>query len=142
MRLYTILKLIIQAIKTVKTSLSAKVNDYYYTSASVAATKSATFTVCTLTIPKPGIYLVLGGVSSSVGGGTTTMIAALGYPDTTKAAALIGAQGRSIMSSGGGVHTWGLVNVKVANAKIDLRSYGYYTSAWTAGGSLLAIRLV
>lgn len=142
MRLYTILKLIGQAIKSVETSLSAKVNSYYYTSGSVAATKSAAFTVCTLTVPKTGIYLVLGGVDANVGGGTTTMLATLGYPDTAKAVSLIGAQGRSVMSSGGGVQTWALVNVKAVNANINLVSYGYYASAWTARGSLLAIRLV
>lgn len=142
MEIYTLLKLIGQAIKSIRTSLSAKVNNYYYTSGSVAATKSASFTVCTLTVPKTGIYLVLGGVDANVGGGNTTMLATLGYPDTTKAASLISAQGRSIMSSGGGVQTWGLVDVKAANGKINLVSYGYYTSAWTARGSLLAIRLV
>ena len=142
MRLYTILKLIGQAIKSIRTSLSAKVNNYYYTSGSVAATKSATFTVCTLTVPKTGIYLVLGTVSSSISNATEVMLASLTYPDTTKASGIAGQYGRATMNAGGGVHVWHLAEVKAANAKINLTSYGYPSAAWTAEGSLLAIRLV
>lgn len=141
MSIYTILKLIAQAIKSIRTSLSAKVNNYYYTSGSVAATKSATFTVCSLTVPKTGVYLVLGGVDASISS-TTIIMANITYTDASKADAIVGKLGRATMNSGGGVHAWHLTEVKSANAKINLVTYGYPSVAWTARGSLIAIRLI
>ena len=134
MKLLTILKDILSALKT----LQDRKNLYYYKAVTVASQYGKTITLCSLTLPTTGIYLILGGVNSSI---SSTNINVADITVGTNCSRLLGAIGRSTMNSGGGTHAWALVEVTEANGVVNLTSYGCVNSTYNLRGQLIAIKL-
>lgn len=141
MRLFNLLKNIILAINNAKNQIKNIKNQYYHISASgVSGTYATTFTVCSLKSLPVGVYLVLGQVAGSVSN-TTTIVNATMSAGTNSEILLYG-YGRGTLNAGGGVHTWGLLEVTKNGGGVNLTTYRYVSSAITYGGRLAAIKLI
>lgn len=134
MKLLTILKDILSALKT----LQDRKNLYYYRNATVASQYGKTITLCSLTLPTTGIYLILGGVASSI---NSSSICVANITVGANCTSLCGALGRSTMNSGGGTLAFMLAEVTEANGVVNLTSYGYLNSTYNLRGHLTAIKL-
>lgn len=134
MRLFTLLQKIITKINENSSDISSYreiiFDNYYSNSTTVANVKNSYINGVKLTLPKKGIYLVLMHITASVASAGTTL--AITISDATSRGAqnttvLMGGSGISVMNSGGGVVTWGLVEATEDNAIISSYTYGYYT---------------
>lgn len=141
LRIFHLLKMAFQRVKLLSEIVKELPLDVYYNKESNTVTKSKYHRACRCTLKKKGLYLVLMGNEASIGGGTNTMGVWYSSDQSTNITKLIACNGRSIMSSGGGVTTWALVRANVDNAVVGSSGYGYYTSSYTNTGYIVAIRI-
>ena len=129
---------ILRRISSVLMTLQERKNSYYYKASTASNQYGKTLIVTTLSGLPKGIYLVLGSVGTSISA-SSIIVAVLSPLSNCKY--LVRGNGRATMNSGGGCHTWSLVEVLEDGGTINLETYGYVNSSYTYDGKLLAIKL-
>lgn len=141
LRIFSLLKTAFQRLKILSEIVKEMPLDVYYNKENNTVTRNAYHRACRCTLKKKGLYLVLMGNEAGIGGGTNTMGVWYASEQSTNITKLITCNGRTIMSSGGGVTTWALVRANTDNAVVGSGGYGYYSSSYTNVGYILAIRI-
>lgn len=114
-------------------------NRYYWANGSKAlAATIQNYNLCTLSIPKPGVYLVLSNIDMSIGVANNIMsnsIMGTNYTGTRRYTT------RTTASAGGGLVNFRLM-IFSSPGTITLQTYNYVGKAYDADYSLVAIRLL
>lgn len=113
-------------------------NCFQVTGKSVQAVYQQSITVVSLKIKKPGPYLVLGSIDSTVSDVTSYVNASLSAEGSTFS---IAQECRTTMESGGGVMTWGFLWIDNTDTTVSVKSYGYKNGTYNLRGRIIAIRL-